>query len=199
MKCTCLKLFRHSIFGAAFLLSAGNLYGADEAENYTLTRQYGSVMFSVFYQDYVNMVGRFDDYSGSLLLDSNNMTNSRLTATVNMGSLSMADNDVVETLVSSSSWFNTNLYPDATFETSSVTVTGDMTADFVGELTFVGVTKPFTLHAQFYGGKDGELSGTTVGMQAKGSFDRTEFGLKSYLNLAVEEVSIEVNVKFNRD
>jgi len=36
-------------------------------------------------------------------------------------------------------------------------------------------------------------------MQATGSFDRTDFGLDQYLNMAEELVSIEVNVKFNRD
>jgi len=74
-----------------------------------------------------------------------------------------------------------------------------MTADFHGNLTFVGVTRPWTLHVQFYPGSDGELTGSSIGMQATGSFDRTDFGLDQYLNMAEELVSIEVNVKFNRD
>jgi len=168
-------------------------------QSYTLTRQYGSVLFRVMQQQYLNLVGRFDQYSATLDMDFNDLSNSRLNATVQMGSLSMTDSDVVETLVNSSVWFNASLYPEATFTTTSVDVTGEDEADFHGELKFVGVTKPWTLHVKFYGGTDGELSGSSIGMLATGSFDRTDFGLDQYLNMAEELVSIEVNVKFNRD
>ena len=182
-------------------LAVGQLHAAEDSDtvSYTLTRQYGSVLFRVMQQQYLNLVGRFDQYSATLDMDFDDLSNSRLTATVQMGSLDMADGDVVETLVNSSAWFNASLYPEATFTTTSVDVTGEMTADFHGNLTFVGVTRPWTLHVQFYPGSDGELTGSSIGMQATGSFDRTDFGLDQYLNMAEELVSIEVNVKFNRD
>jgi polyisoprenoid-binding protein YceI len=169
------------------------------AVSYTLTRQYGSVFFRVMQQSYLNLVGRFDDYSATLEMDFEDLTNSRLTATVQMGSLDMADGDVVETLVNSSAWFNAQLYPEATFTTTEVEVTGENSADFHGELKFVGVTKPWTLHVQFFGGTDDSLTGSTIGMLATGSFDRLDFGLDQYLNMAKELVSIEVNAKFNRN
>ena len=89
-------------------------------QSYTLTRQYGSVLFRVMQQQYLNLVGRFDQYSATLDMDFNDLSNSRLNATVQMGSLSMTDSDVVETLVNSSVWFNAPLYPEATFTTTSV-------------------------------------------------------------------------------
>ena len=183
------------------MLPAAQAGAAEDAGtvSYTLTRQYGSVLFRVMQQQYLNLVGRFDDYSATLVMDFEDLSNSRLTATVQMGSLDMADSDVVETLVNSSAWFNAPLYPEATFTTTSVDVTGENTADFHGELTFVGVTRPWTLHVQFYGGSDGKLEGSSIGMLATGSFDRTDFGLDQYLNMAAPVVSIEVNVKFNRD
>lgn len=195
MKFSAIKVFLSS----ALLLLVTNVQAADEGSNYTLTRQYGSVFFEVEFQKYLNMVGRFDDYAGKLYLDTDDMSNSRLDATLMMGSLNMADSDVVETLVNSSSWFNASLYPEATFTTTSVESTGEMTADFIGELTFMGITHPWVLHIQFYGGVDGELPGSTVGMQARGSFDRTTYGLDEYMNMAVADVNIEINVKFNKD
>lgn len=187
----------------AFLAASAPATRAAEAASdrvtYTLTRQYGSVLFRVMQQQYLNLVGRFDEYAATLEMDFADLANSRLTATVQMGSLDMADGDVVETLVNSSAWFNAPLYPEATFTTTSVDVTGDNTADFHGDLTFVGVTKPWTLHVQFFGGTDGQLIGSTIGMLATGSFNRKDFGLDQYLNMADELVSIEVNVKFNRN
>lgn len=172
---------------------------AEGPGEYTLTRQYGSVLFRVLHQEYLNLVGRFDDYAGTLYLDPDKLENSRLTASVQMNSLNMADSDVSETLVSSSVWFNTSLYPEATFTTTSVTVTGENEADFEGELSFVGKTRPWTLHVQFFGGADGELGGSTVGILGTGSFDRRDFGLDQYRNMAADVVEVEVNAKFNRN
>ena len=198
----CIKGLSGLVFGAvlcAVSLTATVAQAQEETVSYTLTRQYGSVLFRVLQQQYLNLVGRFDNYSATLVMDFNDLSNSRLSASVQMGSLSMADGDVVETLVNSSVWFNAPLYPEATFTTTSVEVTGENTADFHGELNFVGVTKPWTLHVEFFGGSDGELTGSTIGMLATGSFNRTDFGLDQYLNMAQDLVSIEVNVKFNRD
>jgi len=167
--------------------------------SYTLTRQYGSVLFRVMQQEYLTLVGRFDDYAATLEMDFEDIGNSRLTASVQMGSLNMPDADIVETLINSSIWFNAPLYPQATFTTTAVEVTGENSADFVGELTFLGATRPWTLHVTFFGGSDGVLTGSTIGMQATGSFDRTDFGMDQYLNMAAAEVTIEVNVKFNRN
>ena len=172
---------------------------ADEAASYTLSKQYGSVLFRVLFQETLYMVGRFDDYSGSLTLDPADLSSARLQATVNMASLNMPDSDVAETLVNSSAWFNASLYPRATFTTRSAEVTGEREVDLVGELSFMGMSRPWTLHARLFGGTDGELSGSSVGLHATGTFQRTDFGLDQYMNMAADPVEIEVNVKFNRD
>lgn len=197
-----LNMLRKQFVTLVLVLSSFGALAAEESSStvsYTLTRQYGSVFFRVMQQSYLNLVGRFDDYSATLEMDFEDLTNSRLTATVQMGSLDMADGDVVETLVNSSAWFNAQLYPEAIFTTTQVEVTGDNSADFHGEMNFVGATKPWTLHVEFFGGTDNVLTGSTIGMLAKGSFDRTDFGLDQYMNMANELVSIEVNAKFNRN
>jgi polyisoprenoid-binding protein YceI len=164
---------------------------------YELTRQYGSVLFRVFHQQLLNLVGRFDMYSGTLTLDPANLANSQLTATVNMASLNMGDADVTETLANSAVWFNSSTFPDATFKSTSATVTGENEVDFQGDLTFVGVTKPWTFHVKFNPGPSGEF-GSAVGILGTGTLNRLDFGVKEYLNMAAENVEIEVNVKFNR-
>jgi polyisoprenoid-binding protein YceI len=171
---------------------------AAEPGDYTLTRQYGSVLFRVFHQRYLNLVGRFDQYAGTLHLDPVNLENSRLTASVDMTSLNMSDVDVVETLVNSSVWFNASVFPEATFSSNSVTVTGPNEVDFHGDLTFVGISKPWTFHVRFNPGS-GELGGSSVGILGTGTINRLDFGLGEYRNMAADSVDIEVNVKFNRN
>ena len=195
-------MFRRSlqlvlVLSSFFYISPVTAADATGPAEYTLTRQYGSVMFRVFHQQYLNLVGRFDDYSGTLMLDPANLENSQLTATVNMASLNMGDADVVETLVNSAVWFNASTFPTAKFTSTSATVTGENEVDFAGDLTFVGMTKPWTLHVKFNPGT-GELGGSSVGILGTGTINRLDFGLKEYLNMAAENVDIEVNVKFNR-
>lgn len=172
---------------------------AEAGGEYTLSKQYGSVFFKVLYQETLMMVGRFDDYSGTLSFDPADLANAKLTANVNMTSLNMADKDVSETLVNSSSWFDTTVFSSATFTSTSVTVTGENTADFQGDLKFMGITKPWTLQVSFFGGTDGELGGSSVGILGTGTINRLDFGLDEYQNMAANEVEIEVNVKFNRN
>ena len=172
---------------------------AEAGGDYTLTRQYGSVFFRVFQQEFLTLVGRFDSYAGTLHLDPENLANSTLTASVDMGSLNMADGDVTETLVNSSVWFNASVFPQATFTSTSAVVTGENEVDFSGDLNFLGMTKPWTLHVTFHGGSDGELGGSTVGITGRGVINRLDFGMDQYRNMAADEVEIEVNVKFNRN
>ncbi len=184
------------LMGFAGFSSSG--MAAEAGGDYTLSRQYGTVFFSVMFQQTLHMTGRFDDYAGTLHLDVDNLANSTLAASVQMGSLNMADSDVVETLVNSSSWFNASLFPEATFVSTETVVTGDNEVDFKGNLNFMGKTQPWTLHVQFFGGTDGELGGSSVGILGTGSFNRVDFGLGEYRNMAADTIDIEVNVKFNR-
>lgn len=193
-----MALFRTALFSLS-VMAAGSVQAAEAGGDYTLTRQYGSVFFRVFQQQYVTLVGRFDSYAGTLHLDTANLENSRLTASVDMGSLNMAEGDIVETLVNSSVWFNASVFPQATFTSNSAVATAADEVDFIGELNFLGMTKPWTLHVKFHGGSDGELGGSTVGITGRGVINRLDFGMDQYRNMAADEVEIEVNVKFNRN
>jgi polyisoprenoid-binding protein YceI len=195
-------MFRRSFSLAFVVLSFFYSYSAVAADEalggeYTLTRQYGSVFFKVFHQQYLNLVGRFDNYSGKLTLDPANLANSQLTATVDMTSLNMTDADVVETVVNSSTWFNASIYPSATFTSTSAEVTGENEVDFHGDLNFVGKTLPWTFHVKFNPGS-GALGGSSVGILGTGTINRVDFGLNQYLNMAAGMVEIEVNAKFNK-
>lgn len=181
------------------LLVLASTAATAEPANYTLTRQYGSVLFKVLQEEYINLVGRFDDYGGKLVFDPDDLAATRLDATVNMASVNMGDKDVAELLVSSSAWFNTGEFPEATFSTESVEVVGVNVMFLHGQLTFMGITMPWVMEATFHGGADGSLAGSTVGMVAVGNFLRSDFGLDQYMNVADDRVTIEVNAKFRRD
>ncbi|MDT8398026.1 MAG: YceI family protein [Pseudomonadales bacterium] len=193
------KLSLWLLAGGCLLIAAGAQRVLADTAQYTLSKQYATVLFKVQHQSYAKLVGRFDDFSGTLSFDPADIGSSRLEASVNMSSLNMADGDLVETLVHSSTWFNADLYPQATFRTREVKLNGDRDADFIGELSFMGLSRPWTLSIHFNGGGSDDLSGSTVGIEATGSFKRSDFGLDQYMNMAADLVEIEVHTRFKRD
>lgn len=186
---------RWLLLGLVMLMPWHESQAAEAGVQYTLTRQYATVLFRVEYQNQATLIGRFDDFEATLLLDPDNLENSRLEASVNMASLNVADADLIEMLVYSSTWFNTNVFPRSTFTTRSVEVKGPAEADFIGELNFMGVTQPWTLNIRF----KGELGGSTVGIAAMGGFKRSDYGLNQYMNVAADDIQIEVHARFNRN
>ena len=84
---------------------------------------------------------------------------------------------------------------------TSITRTGDSTADIEGDLTFLGVTLPVTLDTTLIGsvGKHPFAEGAAFGIQAVGTIDRTAFGFSTFAPNIGAEVTIEINAEFIGD
>ena len=71
-------------------------------------------------------------------------------------------------------------FPDITFTSTAITLTGANTADVTGDLTLHGVTKPVTLAVTYNGGYGGfpmDPGGARIGFSATGSLNRSDFGI----------------------
>lgn len=91
-------------------------------------------------------------------------------------------------------------HPDIRFVSTSVTQTGDMSVEATGDLTLKGVTKPatfeITVHAmgphpvgQFFDYYKGEW----LGMTARTTIKRSEFGVDQFIPVGSDEITIEIN------
>lgn len=69
--------------------------------------------------------------------------------------------------------------PDITFESTKVEKTGDSTGLVTGNLTFRGITKPFTMKVRFVGQnkKHPFLQVPVIGFEAEGDLVRFDFGM----------------------
>jgi polyisoprenoid-binding protein YceI len=70
-------------------------------------------------------------------------------------------------------------FPQASFTSTDVALTGDNTADVTGDLTLHGVTKPVTFNVTFNGGNGGHPMdvGARIGFSATAVFNRSDFGI----------------------
>jgi polyisoprenoid-binding protein YceI len=76
---------------------------------------------------------------------------------------------------------------------------GARTALITGDLTFHGVTKPVVLKTTFNASGVNPLDkGTTVGFNATTTIKRSDFGVKTYVPLIGDDVTLRISAAFER-
>ena len=166
---------------------------------YALDKQHTTVLFKVNHLGFSQFVGRFDEVDAALDFDAAHIENSRLEATVNMKSVDVNDRAFEETL-RGGDWFDTDRFPQAVFETTSVSGGDGNTKVFNGNLTFLGVTAPITVTVTFNGGANNLLTGRyTLGFSASATFKRSAFGMDQYVPAVGDDIELEMHAEFQRN
>ena len=166
---------------------------------YTLDKRHATILFKVDHMGFSKFIGRFNDFNATLDFDAENMKNSRLEATVNMASVDV-NNDSFEETLSGGDWFNTEEFPQAYFKTVSVENINNNSADFIGDLTFLGATAPVTINVIFNGGGLNKLTFKyTIGFSATGVFKRSDFGLDNYVPTIGDQIELEIHAEFQKN
>lgn len=166
---------------------------------YQLDKRHAALLFKVDHMGFSKFVGRFNDFDARLDFDADDIAASRLEAVINMASVDV-NNESFETTLRGGNWFNTEVYPQAFFKTTDVKNIRGNSADFIGELTFLGVTKPVTVQIQFNGGATNMLTYKyTIGFSARSFFQRSDFGLDNHIPMVGDEIEIEVHAEFMKE
>jgi polyisoprenoid-binding protein YceI len=158
--------------------------------------------FKVKHMMISNVKGRFSGVAGELVLDEADLTNSRVIATLDAGSINTGDPQR-DSHLKSPDFLDVENFPTLSFGSTRITKRGDDGLVVEGELTIHGVTKPvaFNVEGPTAPGKDpwGKLR---IGVFATAKINRKDFGL--VWNAALEtggflvgdEVSISLDVQF---
>lgn len=166
---------------------------------YRLDPRHATVLFKVDHMGFSKFVGRFNKFDATLDFDADNIAASRLEAVINMASVDVNNENFAETL-RGPQWFDVERFPQAIFRTVRVENIAGNRADFAGELTFLGVTRPVSLSIHFNGGATNLLTYKyTIGFAASSLFKRSDFGLDNHIPLVGDEIEIEVHAEFMKD
>lgn len=168
---------------------------------YTLDRGHASVIWKVSHFGYSTYVGRFNNFSADISLDTENFEKSRVEVNINVDSLDTdypfpEKEDFNKELAED--WFKSAEYPSIIFKATSVSALDGASFTIDGDLTLMGQTHPVSL--------DATLNGATplhpfarvplIGFSATTSIDRTLWGLSKYAPKIGEQVSIEIEGEF---
>lgn len=119
--------------------------------------------------------GRFDDFSGTFVVDREDMTKSTVEFSVKMGSVD-TDNEDRDKHLKSPDFFDAEKYPDMSFKSTGITKTGESTYDVTGQFNMHGVTKEIVIPVEVLGFLDGD-KGSQAGFEMDFTVNRKDFGI----------------------
>ena len=140
----------------------------------------------------------FSQVSGTLDLNAHAPSASKLSVTIPLASVQTTSSRLTEEL-KGDQWFDATKFPNATFVSRSVQVTGAGDATVEGDLTLHGVTRPETLKIHFIGaGVNAMDKKYTAGFEATATIKRSDFGVKMYVPYVSDEVRLFINGAFEK-
>jgi polyisoprenoid-binding protein YceI len=178
--------------------SAQGAAPAVQSGSYALETHHAEVVFSVSHLGFSTYYGQFPGATGNLTLDGANPAASQLDVTVPVSDLWTASS-VLTGELKAADWLNAAAFPNMTFRSTKITMTGATTADVTGDLTLHGVTHTEVLKARFT--RDGTNPMTknyTIGFEVSGKIKRADFGVTKDVPFISDEVTLTISAPFER-
>lgn len=180
-----MKIFK---LGFISVLTASALFGG----TYNVDKSHSNVGFKVKHMMVSNVIGNFNNFSGTFEYDENTNTLKSIEGTVEVVSIN-TENEKRDNHLRSSDFFAANEYPTITFSLDKIE-----NEKAYGKLTMRGVTKDVVL--------DIETAGTTIkdpwgntrtGFSLTGKINRMDYGIKYNSILEAGGVAVGEEVKLN--
>jgi len=171
--------------------------------NYVNDPAHTSVTFKISHFGLSNYTARMASADAAVTLDAGNPEKSSVKVSIDANSVRTdfpfpATEDFDKKIGSDANFLNGAAFPQISFVSKSIKITGPKTALITGDLTLRGITKPVTL--------DADLNGTLVshpfrkvpmfGISATGKIRRGDFGMTAYSAFLGDEVSIIIEAEF---
>ncbi|MBB2202590.1 YceI family protein [Gluconacetobacter tumulisoli] len=169
-----------------------------QAGSYRVETTHTQIIFSLLHFGFTSYSGMFSGITGTLQLDPAHPAAAKLDVTVPVNSIATTSDKLTGEL-KGADWFDAATYPTATFTSTKVTPAGAGDAAIAGTLTLHGVTKPIVLHAHFVGAGVNPLDKAyTVGFQGTVTIRRSDFGVKTYVPMVGDEVTLTIAGAFEK-
>ena len=189
------KCLLPSILGTAVLLGAAP---AGAADRFAIDPAHSNIVFLIEHLGYSRMVGQFQDFSGSFVFDAADPGAGSVEVAIQTASID-TDHDKRDDHLRSPDFFNATEFPEMSFRSTGIEITGDKTGRITGDLTLLGVTRPVTLDVTFNKLAPHPLpqynSVLAAGFSARGSLKRSDFGMKTFAPALGDEIEIWLEIE----
>ncbi len=167
---------------------------SQEGTVYKIDTLHSGVFFQIRHMGVTNFVGSFDKFDGSFNIDWESPENSFMEIEVDAASVD-SNNEKRDGHIKSNDFFTVKQFPKITFTGKTFKKTSDETMEIMGDLTFLGMTKPVTVETTLVG-VGNTRQGYKMGIDSTFTIKRTDFGNSTYVEEGAlgDEVTLWVNL-----
>lgn len=164
------------------------------AQEFEIDKRHSQVIFQVERFGFSKVTGVFSDIDGRIHLDQDQPAQSEVSALITTPILFTGDAER-DGHVGGEFWLNTKAFPQISFESTEVELTGDNEARVSGLLTLLGESRPVTMDVMLNRmGVDPATKKQAVGFSASTRLKRSDFGLTTAMKLVGDEISITLEI-----
>ncbi len=166
-----------------------------EPEAYTLDASHSQILFSYNHLGYSTTWGMFSGFEGDIQFDQEDPANSSVTVSFPVRSMFTGWEGRFEHFMSAD-FFGAEEDEMVTFTSTSIEVTGETTANIIGDLTLNGVTKPVTLAATLNQTGDHPMENKPwAGFDATTTLLRSDFEVGAFAPFVSDEVEVQISIE----
>ncbi len=203
-----MKLLKTAVIGATLALGtvAAPVLAADVAAPsgvYKVDPTHASITWQINHLGLSTYHARFTKFSIDVNLDVDDVTKSSVEAVIDVTSVETdypGETDFNGEIANDPKFLNSSKFPKITFVSKSVEKTGEKTAKIHGTVTMLGVSKDMTLDATLTGATASHPFAKipAVGMNAKGTIKRSEFGFTNLIPYVGDVVTFNIDAEFHK-
>ncbi|MGO1810319.1 MAG: YceI family protein [Canibacter sp.] len=146
-----------------------------QAATWNIDPSHTEVSFTVRHAGISKVRGTFKDFAGTIVT-ADNPADSSVEAVVQMASVTTNDEGRDQHL-HTSDFFAVEEFPELSFKSTEVRLSGNEEGEIDGDLTLRGVTKPVTFKLELGGFATDAFDAERLGLTATTTIDRTDFGV----------------------
>lgn len=172
---------------------------------YKLDKTHASLTWRVKHLGLSYYTARFTQFEANLKMDVKSPASSHLIVTLCVMCLKTdfpfaAELDFDEVLASGKEWLNGERYPEMSFQSKRIEITGKHTAKVHGDLTMLGKTHPLMLNVTFNGAYQKKFltNVPTLGFSATATLNRSDWGLTTLIPIVSDQVDIIIEAEFDK-
>lgn len=177
---------------------AGVDYTVAESGTYTPDDGHAYIVFSYNHLGFSNPMVRWGDWDANLNWDADNPENSTLDVTIDATSVDTGV-EAFNGHLNSPDFFNTAEYPQISFNSTALEITGPESGILTGDLTIKDITLPVVMDVAINKAGFEERSNVyKLGFSGRTTVLRSDFGLDAYVPDVSDKVEVVVEAEFTK-
>lgn len=170
------------------------------SEAFVLAPGHSQILFTYNHGGFSTTYGMFSGFTGDIMFDAEDPAASSVSVTFPASSMITGFDARTGHFLNSGDFFKVEDYPDVTFVSTGIEVTGDDTANITGDLTLNGVTKSIVLDAKLNQQTDEypfppDQGKKAMGFDASVTLIRSDYNLGMFAPFIPEEIPVQISVE----